>query len=129
VQLELNKAASDAASWLYGDDDYRGQRYELDQINAERVPGLAFVSTYSFPKSEGSETASIVYGGTLYAATAHYAGALNYRQNSSREVHRPECPVDPRLVLSGHELRIWAMHSHRSDSRPLGGPVIGGDIA
>lgn len=83
--MELNKAASDAASWLYGDDDYRGQRYELDQINAESVPGLAFVCTYTFPKSQGSETASIVYGGKLYAATAHYAGALNCRQHSSRE--------------------------------------------
>jgi glucose dehydrogenase len=68
VQPELNKAASDAASWLYGDDDYRGQRYELDQINAESVPGLALVFTYTFPKREGSQTASIVYDGTLYAA-------------------------------------------------------------
>jgi hypothetical protein len=39
--------------------------------------GLASICTYTFPKSEGSQTASIVYDGTLYAATAHYAGALN----------------------------------------------------
>jgi glucose dehydrogenase len=78
VQLELNKADR-SRHWLYGDDDYRGQRYELDQINAESVPGLALACTYAFPKSEGSETASIVYDGTLYAATAHCAGALNCR--------------------------------------------------
>jgi hypothetical protein len=103
--LELNKAASDVASWLYLDHDYRGQLHELDEINAERVPKLAPTCTRTFPKSEASQTASIVDDGTLYAATAHYAGVLNCRQDSSREGHRPECPFDDRLVLSRHELR------------------------
>jgi hypothetical protein len=77
VQLELNKADRCRQLGLCG------ERYELDQVDTESVPGL--VCTNTFPKSEGSETAPIVYDRTLYAATAHYAGALNCRQDSSRE--------------------------------------------
>jgi hypothetical protein len=79
-----------------------GNSHELDEINAESVPKLAPICTRTFPKSETSQTASIVDDGTLYSATAHYAGALNCRQDSSRQGHRPECPFDQRLVLSGH---------------------------
>jgi hypothetical protein len=132
VQLELNKAASDVASWPYLDHDYRGQLHELDEINAESA-GLAPICTYTFPKSEGSQTASIVYDGTLYAAIARYAGALNCRQGSSREGQPPERPFDPRPCFLGTDFDVpsgmWAMHSYRSDSGPLGGAVIGGAVA
>jgi hypothetical protein len=43
--LTLNKAASDVASWLYLDRDYRGQLYELAEINGGSVPELAPICT------------------------------------------------------------------------------------
>ena len=120
------------ASWLYLDHDYRGQLHELDEINAESAGARAHLHVH-LPKEERSQTASIVYDGTLYAATARYAGALNCRQGSSREGQPPERPFDPRPCFLGTDFDVptgmWAMHNYRSDSGPLGGAVIGGPVA
>jgi alcohol dehydrogenase (cytochrome c) len=77
TQAELNNAANDSANWPYVDHDYRGQRYTpLDQITAKNAADLAQVCSHTFPDKEPTQTAPIVYDGTLYATTAHYTVAL-----------------------------------------------------
>jgi alcohol dehydrogenase (cytochrome c) len=78
TQAELNNAVNDSANWPYVDHDYRGQRYTpLDQITAKNAADLAQVCSHTFPDKEPTQTAPIVYDGTLYATTAHYTVALD----------------------------------------------------
>ena len=74
----MNAAADDGANWIFVDHDYHGQRYApLAQITAQNAQNLMPACSYHFPEKEPSQTAPIVYGGTLYATTAHYTVALN----------------------------------------------------
>jgi alcohol dehydrogenase (cytochrome c) len=78
TQAQLNTATNDGTNWLYVDHDYRGQRYTpLDQITAKNAADLAQVCSHTFPDKEPTQTAPIVYDGTLYATTAHYTVALD----------------------------------------------------
>ena len=78
TQAQLNTATNDSANWLYVDHDYRGQRFTpLDQITARNAADLAQVCSHTFPAKEPTQTAPIVYDGTLYATTAHYTVALD----------------------------------------------------
>ena len=78
TQAQLNTATNDGTNWLYVDHDYRGQRYTpLDQITAKNAADLAQVCSHTFPDKEPTQTAPIVYEGTLYATTAHYTVALD----------------------------------------------------
>src|ERR1700676_4957936 len=75
---DLNDALNDSATWVYVDHDYHGTRYTaLAQITADNVKQLTPVCSYTFPEQEPSQTAPVVYGGVLYATTAHYTVALD----------------------------------------------------
>jgi alcohol dehydrogenase (cytochrome c) len=77
-QRELNNAVNDKANWLYVDHDYQGTRYSaLDQINTANVGQLAKACAYTFPEKSPSQTAPIVYEGTIYVTSAHYTVALD----------------------------------------------------
>jgi len=78
TQAQLNTATNDSTNWLYVDHDYRGQRFTpLDQITARNAADLAQVCSHTFPVKEPTQTAPIVYEGTLYATTAHFTVALD----------------------------------------------------
>jgi alcohol dehydrogenase (cytochrome c) len=78
VQRELDGAEADGANWLYVDHDYHGTRYSaLNQINTANVGQLERACSYVFPEKGPSQTAPIVYQGTLYASSTHYTVALN----------------------------------------------------
>ncbi len=77
-QTELNNAINDSANWLYVDHDYHGTRYSaLSQINSSNVGQLGQVCSHTFPEKSPSQTAPIVYEGTIYATSAHYTVAIN----------------------------------------------------
>ena len=65
-QKELNNAAKDGANWLYVDHDYLGARYSpLSDINSKNVARLDQVCSHTFPEKSPSQTAPLVYGGTI----------------------------------------------------------------
>jgi alcohol dehydrogenase (cytochrome c) len=142
TQKELDNALRDDHNWLYVDHDYHGTRFSgLSEINVANVGKLEAICSHTFPDKEPSQTAPLVYGGIIYATTAHYTVALDgasckviwqYRwKPRSREVvmtQRGAAIKDGKVVrgtADGYLLALDAKTGNELWSRQIADPAEG----
>jgi alcohol dehydrogenase (cytochrome c) len=141
-QKELNNAAKDGANWLYVDHDYLGARYSpLSDINSKNVARLDQVCSHTFPEKSPSQTAPLVYGGTIYATSSHFTVAMDGAtckviwqhqwQPRSREVFKTQRGVglkDGKVIRGtpdGYLIALDARTGKELWSRQIADPVDG----